>query len=125
MSNLRNKKKSATDFLNKIKEDESCKLSMVEVQAVLIHFEERNNKLEKIVQDQEAEIKKLNKEIKEIKKENDKNAEEKVEAMEEQIVKEEENNKLKKEVTDQKAEMDALKAKNTQVLNDIKEIRRI
>ena len=115
---------TAADFLNKIKEDEGCKLSILEVQTVLISFEERNNKLEKILKDQGVEIKKLKNEIKELKEENNKNAEEIEEAKEEQIEKEEENNKLKKEVEEQKAVMDALKAKNAQVINDIKEIRK-
>ena len=115
---------TAADFLNKIKEDENCKLSMLEVQAVLLASEEKNNRLEKIVKDQGAEIQKLRDDIEKIQKENDKNAKEKFEAKEDQIVKEEENEKLKKDVKEQKQEMDALRKKNTQVLNDIKEIRK-
>ena len=116
---------TAADLLNKIKDDENCKLSILEVQTVLISNEERTCKLEKIVQEKEAEIQKLKKDIEEIKKENDKNAREKFEAKEEQTVKEEENKKLKKDVDEQKKEMDTLRKKNTQVLNDIKEIRKV
>ena len=91
------KKEKAADLLTKIREDEKCKLTMVDVHTVLTHLVEENDNLKELVKEQNQEIEaikanniKLSNDIKDIKKE----------------------------------EFEAIKAKSTQLSNDIKEMKK-
>ena len=90
-------KSTAADLINKIREEEKCKLDLVEVPVVLAHLLEENNNLKELINEQKEEI----------------------EAIKAQ------NIQLSKDIKDmKKEEFEAIKAKNTQLSNDIKEMKK-